>query len=187
MPAIGRVGRPSCGHITKERQVTAHTLRSRLLALRIECNRGLELRRLWDGGMQAMRGARRGDHTLSSPRMVAYSTILVASFVPPVYLLVRSFMRRDVGDAVVAVVAGVLYLVMLSRLWDVASVQRGAMVRSRTLRRAAAALAAATSTEDIAAAVQHAATALVSQPEPGSRERVTALLAVRRDSRLRAG
>ena len=44
----------------------------------------------------------------------------------------------------------------------------------------------ATSAEEIAAAVQHAATALVSQPEPGSRERVTALLAVRRDGRLRA-
>jgi diguanylate cyclase (GGDEF)-like protein/PAS domain S-box-containing protein len=136
--------------------------------------------------MQAMRGARRGDHTLSSPRVVIYSTILVASLVPPVYLFVRSFLHRDASDAVVAVVCGVLYLLMLSRLWDVASFQRRAMVRERTLRLAGAALASATSTEEIAAAVQHAATALVSQPEPGSRERVTALLAVRRDNRLRA-
>jgi diguanylate cyclase (GGDEF)-like protein/PAS domain S-box-containing protein len=136
--------------------------------------------------MQAMREARRGDHTLSSPRVVIYSTILVASLVPPVYLFVRSFLHRDASDAVVAVVCGVLYLLMLSRLWDVASFQRRAMVRERTLRLAGAALASATSTEEIAAAVQHAATALVSQPEPGSRERVTALLAVRRDSRLRA-
>jgi diguanylate cyclase (GGDEF)-like protein/PAS domain S-box-containing protein len=136
--------------------------------------------------MQAMRGARRGDHTLSSPRVVLYSTILVASLVPPVYLFVRSFLHRDASDAVVAIVCGVLYLLMLSRLWDVASFQRRAMVRERTLRLAGAALASATSTEEIAAAVQHAATALVSRPEPGSRERVTALLAVRRDSRLRA-
>ena len=133
-----------------------------------------------------MRGTRRRDHALSSPRVVIYSTILVASLVPPVYLFVRSFLHRDASDAVVAVVCGVLYLLMLSRLWDVASFQRRAMVRERTLRLAGAALASATSTEEIAAAVQHAATALVSQPEPESRERVTALLAVRRDSRLRA-
>jgi diguanylate cyclase (GGDEF)-like protein/PAS domain S-box-containing protein len=136
--------------------------------------------------MQAMRGAHRGDHAVSSPRVVIYSTILVASLVPPVYLVVRSFLHRDASDAVVAVVCGVLYLLMLSRLWDVASFQRRAMVRERTLRLAGAALASATSTEEIAEAVQHAATALVSQPERGSRERVTALLAVRRDSRLRA-
>jgi hypothetical protein len=133
-----------------------------------------------------MRGAHRGDHTLSSPRVVIYSTILVASLVPPVYLFVRSFLHRDASDAVVAVVCGVLYLLMLSRLWDVASFQRRAMVRERTLRLAGAALASATSAEEIAAAVQNAATALVSQPEQASRGRVEALLAVRRDGRLRA-
>ena len=136
--------------------------------------------------MQTMRGPRRGDHTLSSPRVVIYSTILVASLVPPVYLFVRSFLLRDASDAVVAVVCGVLYLLMLSRLWDVASFQRRAMVRERTLRLAGAALSSATSAEEIAAAVQHAATALVSQPEPESPARVTALLAVPRDGRLRA-
>jgi diguanylate cyclase (GGDEF)-like protein/PAS domain S-box-containing protein len=136
--------------------------------------------------MQAMRRAHRGDHTLSPPRVVIYSTILVASLVPPVYLFVRSFLHRDASDAVVAVVCGVLYLLMLSRLWDVASFQRRAMVRERTLRLVGAALASATSAEEIAAAVQHAATALVSQPESASRGRVEALLAVRRDGRLRA-
>ncbi len=133
-----------------------------------------------------MRRAHRGDHTLSSPRVVIYSTILVATLVPPVYLFVRSFLHRDASDAVVAVVCGVLYLLMLSRLWDVASFQRRAMVRERTLRLAGAALASATSAEEIAAAVQNAATDLVSQPESASRGRVEALLAVRRDGRLRA-
>ncbi len=135
--------------------------------------------------MQTMRAAHRGDHTLSSPRVVAYATVLVASVVPPVYLFVRSFLHGDAGDAVVAVVCGVLYLLVLSRLWDVASFQRRAMVRERTLRMAGAALSSATSAEEIAAAVQQSATALVSRPEPASRERVTALLAVRRDGRLR--
>ena len=74
-----------------------------------------------------MRGAPRGDHALSSPRVVIYSTILVASLVPPVYLFMRSFLHRDASDAVVAVVCGVLYLLVLSRLWDVASFQRRAM------------------------------------------------------------
>ena len=101
-----------------------------------------------------MRRAHRGDHTLSSPRVVIYSTILVATLVPPVYLFVRSFLHRDASDAVVAVVCGVLYLLMLSRLWDVASSQRRAMVRERTLRLAGAALASATSAEEIAAAVR---------------------------------
>jgi diguanylate cyclase (GGDEF)-like protein/PAS domain S-box-containing protein len=133
-----------------------------------------------------MRGAHREDHALSSSRVVIYSTILVASLVPPVYLFVRSFLHRDASDALVAVVCGVLYLLVLSRLWDVASFQRRAMVRERTLRLAGAALASATSAEEIAAAVQHAATALVSRPEPASRGRLTALLAVRRDGRLRA-
>jgi diguanylate cyclase (GGDEF)-like protein/PAS domain S-box-containing protein len=136
--------------------------------------------------MQAMRGAPRGDHTLSSPRVVIYSTILVASLVPPVYLVVRSFLHGDASDAVVAVVCGVLYLLVLSRLWDVASFQRRAMVRERTLRLAGAALASATSAEEIAAAVQHAAAGLVGRPEPAARGRVEALLAVRRDGRLRA-
>ena len=73
-----------------------------------------------------MRVTHRGDHTLSSPRVVIYSTIVVATLVPPVYLFVRSFLHRDATDAVVAVVCGVLYLLMLSRLWDVASFQRRA-------------------------------------------------------------
>ena len=133
-----------------------------------------------------MRGAHRADRTLSSPRVVIYSTILVASLVPPVYLFVRSFVHGDSGDAVVAVVCGVLYLLVLSRLWDVASFQRRAMVRERTLRLAGAALASATTAEEIAVAVQHAATAVVSRPERAPRGQVTALLAVRRDGRLRA-
>src|SRR3984885_14337144 len=133
-----------------------------------------------------MRRAHRVDSALSSPRGVVYSTILVASVLPPGYLFVRSFLHRDTGYTVIAVVGGVLYLLVLSRLWDVASFQRRAMVRERTLRLAGASLSSATSAEEIAAAVQRAATALVSQPEPGSRGRVTALLAVRRDGRLRA-
>src|SRR3984957_20111503 len=133
-----------------------------------------------------MRRAHRVDSALSSPRVVVYSTILVASVVPAVYLFVRSFLHRDASDAVVAVVCGVLYLLVLSRLWDVASFQRRAMVRERTLRLVGAALASATTAEEIAESVQKAATDLVRPQEPVPRARVTALLAVRRDGRLRS-
>jgi hypothetical protein len=41
--------------------------------------------------------------------------------------------RRDEADAIVAVLCGVLYLLMLSRLWDVASSYRRGLVRERKL------------------------------------------------------
>ena len=115
-----------------------------------------------------------------SRRALAYYAISLASVAPPIFLFVRAFLRRDEGDAVVAVLCGVLYLLMLSRLWDVASSHRRGLLRERTLRMAGASLASATSAEDIATAAQNAAVALVSQPELQSGGRVTAVLAVRR-------
>jgi diguanylate cyclase (GGDEF)-like protein/PAS domain S-box-containing protein len=121
-----------------------------------------------------------------SRRVLAYYAVSLVSVAPPIFLFVRAFLHRDEADAVVAVVCGVLYLLMLSRLWDVASSHRRGLVRERTLRMAGASLSSATSAEEIAAAAQNAAVALVSQPELGSGGRVTAVLAVRRDGRLRA-
>jgi diguanylate cyclase (GGDEF)-like protein/PAS domain S-box-containing protein len=121
-----------------------------------------------------------------SRRVLSYYAVSLVSVAPPVFLCIRAFLRRDEGDAVVAVLCGVLYLLMLSRLWDVASSHRRGLVRERTLRMAGASLASATSAEDIATAAQNAAVALVSQPELQSGGKVTAILAVRRDGRLRA-
>jgi diguanylate cyclase (GGDEF)-like protein/PAS domain S-box-containing protein len=121
-----------------------------------------------------------------SRRVLTYYVISLVSVAPPIFLFVRAFLHRDEGDAVVAVLCGVLYLLMLSRLWDVASSHRRGLVRERTLRMAGASLASATSAEEIATAAQNAAVALISQPELGTIGRVTAVLAVRRDGRLRA-
>ena len=130
---------------------------------------------------------RREGRVMLSRRALAYYAISMISVAPPVFLFVRAFLHNDEPDAVVAVLCGVLYLLMLSRLWDVASSHRRGLVRERTLRMAGASLASATSAEEIATAAQNAAVALVSHPELGLGGRVTAVLAVRRDGgRLRA-
>ena len=137
----------------------------------------------WHGGMGEARSVGR---VVAARRVLAYYAISMISVAPPIFLFVRAFLHRDGGDAIVAVLCGVLYLLMLSRLWDVASSHRRGLVRERTLRTAGASLASATSAEDIAAVAQNAAVALVRQPELGADGRVTAVLAVRRDGRLRA-
>src|SRR5579863_9072202 len=123
-----------------------------------------------------MREARREGRVMLSRRALTYYGISMISVAPPIFLFVRAFLNRDEGDAVVAVLCGVLYLLMLSRLWDVASSHRRGLVRERTLRMAGASLASATSAEDIATVAQTAAVALVSQPELESGDRVTAVL-----------
>ena len=106
-------------------------------------------------------------------------TLMLASLIPPVFLLARSYTRRDEVEGVIALACGVLYLLMLIRLWDVAAGQRRGLIRERTLRVAGAALASAGSVEEVAAAVREAASALV-----GKAERA-AVLAVRDGDYLR--
>jgi diguanylate cyclase (GGDEF)-like protein/PAS domain S-box-containing protein len=101
--------------------------------------------------------------------------LMLASLIPPAYLLSHSFERHDSVEAVVAVACGVLYLLMLFRLWDVAATNRRSLVRERTLRVASAALASAGSVREVASAVSDAASALV----PGGPTGHAAILAVR--------
>ncbi len=87
-------------------------------------------------------------------------------------------------SGVAAMVYGVLYLLMLSRLWDVAATNRRSLIRERTLRVASAALASAGSVEEVAAAVRDAASALV-PGVPGVPADRAAILAVRDGEVLR--
>jgi diguanylate cyclase (GGDEF)-like protein/PAS domain S-box-containing protein len=128
---------------------------------------------------------REGDALLSR-RLLAYYAISLVSVAPPIFLFVRAFLHQDESDAVVAIACAVLYLLMLSRLWDVATSHRRGLLRERTLRLAGVSLASATSADEIATVAQNAAVDLASQPELRRGRRVTALLAVRRDGRLRA-
>jgi len=88
-------------------------------------------------------------------------TLMLASLLPSIVLLVHSSDRHDTVEAVVAICCGVLYLLLLSRLWDVAASNRRSLARERTLRMASAALAAAGTAEEVAYAVRNAATALL--------------------------
>ena len=112
---------------------------------------------------------------------VTLVTLMFASLIPPIFLFARSYTQRDRVDGVIAVACGVLYLLMLSRLWDVAASHRRGLIRERTLRVASAALASAGSVEEVATAVTDAASALITA-RPANR---TALLAVRDGDYLR--
>jgi diguanylate cyclase (GGDEF)-like protein/PAS domain S-box-containing protein len=107
--------------------------------------------------------------------------LMLASLIPPVYLLVHSIQQHDRVEGVIAIACGVLYLLMLFRLWDVAATNRRTLIRERTLRVASAALASAGSVEEVAAAVRAAASGLLPDVPP---DRV-AILAVREGDRLR--
>jgi diguanylate cyclase (GGDEF)-like protein/PAS domain S-box-containing protein len=109
------------------------------------------------------------------------TVLLLASFIAPVVLFIQSLTGRYRDDGVIAVFSGVLYLLVLSRLWDVAASHRRALNRERALRRAGASLASAATVEQAAAAVATAATTLIG-PQP----RREALLAVRQGGKLRA-
>jgi diguanylate cyclase (GGDEF)-like protein/PAS domain S-box-containing protein len=107
--------------------------------------------------------------------------LMFASLIPSAYLLYHSVAERDGVEGYVAVACGVLYLLMLSRLWDVANSNRRSLARERTLRVAGAALASAGSVEEVAAAVRDAASALL----PGVPADRAAILAVRDGDVLR--
>ena len=93
---------------------------------------------------------------------------------PADLLFAHSYVQPDEVEGVIAVACGVLYLLMLTRLWDVAASHRRGLIRERTLRVASAALASAGSVEEVATAVTDAAAALTAA-QPANR---TALLAV---------
>jgi diguanylate cyclase (GGDEF)-like protein/PAS domain S-box-containing protein len=107
--------------------------------------------------------------------------LMLASLIPPAYLLFHSFEVHDGVEGAVAVACGVLFILMLFRLWDVAATNKRSLIRERTLRMASAALASAASVQEVAAAVKDAASALV----PGTPAEPAAILAVRDRDYLR--
>jgi diguanylate cyclase (GGDEF)-like protein/PAS domain S-box-containing protein len=116
-----------------------------------------------------------------APPAGAVVVLMLASLIPPVFLLIHGYERHDSVESGVAIACGVLYVLMLSRLWDVAAGSRRSLVRERALRVASAALASAGSVAEVAAAVRDAATALV----PGVLAERAAILTVRDGDYLR--
>ena len=109
------------------------------------------------------------------------TVLMLASLIAPVVLFIQSVTGRSPDDSVIAVFSALLYLLVLSRLWDVAASHRRALSRERAVRVAGAALASAVTVPEAAATVRDAAVALI---DPGSPRE--ALLVVRHDGALRA-
>ncbi len=112
---------------------------------------------------------------------VRLTVLMLASFIAPVVLFIQSVHGRYRDESVIAVFSAVLYLLVLSRLWDVAASHRRALGRERAVRRAGALLASAVTVDAAAAAVRSAAATLI-----GPRSQREALLAVRADGKLKA-
>ena len=106
--------------------------------------------------------------------------IMLAALVAPVVLFVESVDDRVIDAGVIAVCSALLYLLVLSRLADVAAALRRALVRAEVLRQAGAALAGAATIEQAADAVRSGVGSLLRAHQPEA-----AVLAVRKEGRLR--
>jgi diguanylate cyclase (GGDEF)-like protein/PAS domain S-box-containing protein len=111
--------------------------------------------------------------------------LMLASFIAPALLLIRSLQHGNHDASVIAVFSAIIYLLVLIRLWDVATSLRRALGRERTVREAGAALASAVTVEKAAAAVKLAVADLLGPPRPAQPSREV-LLAVRDGGPLRA-
>src|SRR5580693_5500587 len=112
---------------------------------------------------------------------IRLTVLMLASLIAPAVLFTQSLTGRNPDDSVIAVFSALLYLLVLSRLWDVAASHRRALSRERAVRVAGAALASAVTVPEAAATVRDAAVALI---DPGSPRE--ALLVVRHEGALRA-
>ncbi|HEX3749803.1 MAG TPA: EAL domain-containing protein [Streptosporangiaceae bacterium] len=102
--------------------------------------------------------------------------LMLASLIAPAVLFIQSLRHRNYDDIVIAVFSAVLFLLVISRLWDVAASHRRALSRERTVRMAGASLAAASTVAEAAAAMRRAAADLTGSSGPKQ-----ALLLVRDD------
>ena len=108
--------------------------------------------------------------------------LMLASLIAPVMLFIESFRFRGSDLSVIAVFSAALYLLVLWRLSDVAASHRRALGRERVVRQAGVSLVAATSADQVAAAVRSATDALLG-PATATGD---VLLAVRTDGTFRA-
>jgi diguanylate cyclase (GGDEF)-like protein/PAS domain S-box-containing protein len=104
-------------------------------------------------------------HAETSPARL--TVLMLASLVAPTVLFIQSLTGRNHDDSVIAVFSAVLYLLVLSRLWDVAASHRRALGRERAVRLAGASLASATTVPEAATTVRGAAIALLDPRSPG--------------------
>jgi diguanylate cyclase (GGDEF)-like protein/PAS domain S-box-containing protein len=105
--------------------------------------------------------------------------LMLASLIAPVVLL-TTVPRGPTSDvSVIAVFSAILYLLVLTRLWDAAASHRRALDRERVLRQAGLSLVTAVDMPSVAATVKEAVDALL-----GAHAQGDALLEVRIDGTL---
>jgi diguanylate cyclase (GGDEF)-like protein/PAS domain S-box-containing protein len=106
--------------------------------------------------------------------------LMLASLIAPVVLLTAVPGGPTSDVSVIAVFSAILYLLVLTRLWDAASSHRRALNRERVLRRVGLSLVTAVDVAHVAATVKDAVDALLGEHSQGD-----ALLGVRIDGTLR--
>ncbi len=115
---------------------------------------------------------------VSPPRL---AVLMLASLIAPVVLLTAVPPGAGSDVPVIAVFSGVLYLLVLTRLWDAAASHRRALDRERVLRRVSLSLVTAADEAQVAAVVKDAVRALLHRHSQGD-----ALLGVQVDGALLA-
>jgi len=105
--------------------------------------------------------------------------LMLASLIAPVVLLTTVPKGPTSDVSVIAVFSAILYLLVLSRLWDAATSHRRALDRERVLRQTGLSLVTAGDVPAVAATVKDAVGALLGEHGHGD-----ALLVVRVDGRL---
>jgi diguanylate cyclase (GGDEF)-like protein/PAS domain S-box-containing protein len=106
--------------------------------------------------------------------------LMLASLIAPVVLLTAVPRGLTSDVSVVAVFSAILYLLVLTRLWDAAASHRRALNRERVLRRAGLSLVTAVDVTAVAATVKDAVDALL-----GGQSQGDALLRLRIDGTIR--
>ena len=112
---------------------------------------------------------------------VRLGLLMLASLIAPLVLLTAVPGGRASDVSVVAVFSAVLYLLVLTRLWDAATSHRRALDRERVLRQAGLSLVTTADVPQVAGAVEDAVGALLGEHAQGD-----ALLGVRIGGALRA-
>jgi diguanylate cyclase (GGDEF)-like protein/PAS domain S-box-containing protein len=105
--------------------------------------------------------------------------LMLASLIAPVVLLTTVPRGPNSDVSVIAVFSAILYLLVLTRLWDAAASHRRALDRERVLRQAGLSLVTAVDVPSVAATVKEAVDALL-----GAHAQGDALLEVRIDGTL---
>src|SRR6202020_2177193 len=105
--------------------------------------------------------------------------LMLASLIAPVVLLFDVPKGPTSDVSVIAVFSAILYLLVLTRLWDAAASHRRALDRERVLRQAGLSLVTAVDVPSVAATVKGAVHALL-----GAQAQGDALLEVRINGRL---